>query len=213
LIDPIGDSGRGGTAAALRWLADHHRGRRLTIADLLAALGDQGFGLLLLVLALPNAVPGPTIPGFSVPFAIATAALGAQLACGLQAPRLPAWLQRLGLERQRFRRLIGRAEPLLLRVEHWLRPRPSPLSAGPGERLVGVVLVVLSAVLALPVPLGNTPVGISMMIVALGLLERDGLALMLGVAAGGVAILWNALLVFAGAELFGAALRLHWGGA
>jgi hypothetical protein len=116
---------------------------------------------------------------------------------------------RLSVERQRFRRLVDRTEPLLLRLERWLRPRRSPLTEGPGERLIGIALIGLSVVLALPVPFGNTPIALSIIIIALGQLEGDGLALLLGVAAGLGAALWNAVLIFAGAELLQAAAGLR----
>jgi hypothetical protein len=209
LTDPARPTSRGGTAAALRRLADNPGGPRFSVGDLLAALGDQGFGLLILALALPNAVPGPMIPGFSLPFAFGIAALGLQLAWGLHTPRLPQALKRLSVEQQRFRRIVGRAEPLLLRLERWLRPRPSPLNAGRGERLVGLALVALSAVLALPIPLGNMPVALSIIALALGLLEGDGLALLLGLGAGFAAATWNVVLVAAGAELVYAATHLR----
>ena len=109
-----------GIAAALRRLAAEHQSERFAVADLLAALGDQGFGLLILLLALPNVVPGPMIPGFSVPFAVGIAALGLQLALGWHAPRLPGWLKRLSIERRRFERFVIRTEPMLLRLERWL---------------------------------------------------------------------------------------------
>jgi hypothetical protein len=213
-LSPFGGAGASrSTAAALRWLAEQHDQPRFAVADLLAALGDQGFGLFVLALALPNVVPGPMIPGFSVPFALGIAALGLQLALGLHTPRLPRRLRQLSLPRERFRRLVDRAEPLLLRLERWLRPRPSALTSGMGERLIGVALMALSLVLALPVPFGNTPVALSIIVIALGLLEGDGPALTLGLAAGLAAALWNALLIFAGAELFHAAthanLHLH----
>src|SRR5581483_2161473 len=158
-----------GIAAALRRLSEEHRGERLAVADLLRALGDQGFGLLILLLALPNVVPGPVIPGFSVPFAIGIALLGLQLAIGWHAPRLPGWLKRLSIERRRFERFVLRTEPVLLRLERWLRPRPSGLTEGPGERLVGISLIALSLILALPVPFGNAPMGLGIIIIALGL--------------------------------------------
>lgn len=192
----------GGTAAALRRLAREHSAPRFAIADLLAALGDQGFGLLILALALPNAVPGPMIPGFSVPFALGIAALGLQLAAGLHSPRLPQWVRRLSMKRERFDRLVDRTEPLLRRLERWLRPRRSALTQGAGERLVGLALVALSVVLALPVPLGNMPIALSIMVIALGLLEGDGTALLLGLVAALAAVAWNGALIFAGAELF-----------
>jgi hypothetical protein len=200
---------RRSTAAALRRLAEGHVAERLAVGDLLDALGDQSFGLLILLLALPNVVPGPLVPGFSVPFALGIAALGVQLAVGLHTPRLPRRLKRLSMPQRRFHRLVDRAEPLLLRVERWLKPRPSGLTDGVGERLVGVALVALSLVLALPVPFGNSPIGVSIIIVALGLLEGDGVALTVGLVAGLAAASWNAALIVAGAELFEAAARLQ----
>jgi hypothetical protein len=208
LSDHAGDATSRGTAAALRRLAGEHNAPRFSVADLIAALGDQGFGLLVLALALPNAVPGPMIPGFSVPFALGIAALGLQLVIGLHTPRLPRWLKRLSMTQQRFRRLVERTEPLLLRLERWLRPRPSGLTDALGERLVGAALIALSLVLALPVPFGNTPVALSIIVLALGLLEGDGRALTLGLGAGLLAAAWNGLLILAGAELYAAAA--HW---
>jgi len=45
-------------------------------------------------------------------------------------PRLPGWLKRLSVPRERFRRVVLRTEPLLRRCERWLRPRPSGLTRG-----------------------------------------------------------------------------------
>jgi hypothetical protein len=198
-----------GIAAALRRLSEEHRGERFAVADLLAALGDQGFGLLILLLALPNVLPGPMIPAFSVPFALGIALLGLQLAVGWHSPRLPGWLKRLSVERRRFERFVLRTEPVLFRLERRLRPRPSGLTEGPGERLVGVSLIALSLILALPVPFGNAPMGLGIIIIALGLLEGDGRALVIGLAASLAATLWNVALIIAGAELVVAATRVH----
>jgi hypothetical protein len=208
LNDTASRATRDSTAAALRHLADDPRNMRFSVAELLSALGDHGFGLLLFALALPNALPGPLIPGFSVPFALGIAALGLQLALGMHTPRLPQWLQRLSMDQARFRRLVDRSEPLLRRLERWLRPRPSPLTAGPGERLLGLALIGLSVVLALPIPFGNMPVALSIMVIALGQLEGDGTALLLGLIAGAAATLWNAALVLASVKLITAAIGL-----
>lgn len=199
-MPPVRRSG-GRTAVALRRLAHQHDGPRLAVDDLLAALDDRGFGLLLLTLALPNLVPGPLIPGFSVPFALGIAALGLQLMRGFAAPRLPAWLRRRSVTLAGFRRFVDRAAPGIARVENLLRPRPSALTGALGERVTGATLIGLSAVLALPVPLGNLPVALSISIIALGLLESDGIALLWGVGGGLLAVLWNMAVVFAGAAL------------
>ncbi len=209
MTESAAHEGGGSAAATLRALAVDLAQPRVSVADLLAALDDRGFGLLLLVLALPNAVPGPMIPGFSVPFALGIAALGVQLALGLHRPRLPRWLRAASVSQERFRRFVERTAPLLRRVERWLRPRPSALTQGLGERLIGIVLVALSVVLALPVPFGNVPVALAIMVIALGLLEGDGAALAVGLAAGIAAVLWNGSLVLAGAVLVQEATHLH----
>ena len=83
------------------------------------------------------------------------------------------------------------------------------MTQGPGERLVGVSLIALSLILALPVPFGNAPIGLGIMIIALALLEGDGRALTIGLAASLAAALWNVALIIAGAELFVAATHVH----
>jgi hypothetical protein len=64
-------------------------------------------------------------------------------------------------------------------------------------------------VLALPIPLGNLPIAVSIVVIALGLLEGDGSALTLGIAAGLLATLWNGTVIFAGAIIFEAAAHLR----
>ena len=79
---------------ALDQLRLSHTPARISLGELLDALGDHGFGLLILANALPNAVPGPHIPGFSAAFAIALVVLGAQLALGWRSPRIPLRVRR-----------------------------------------------------------------------------------------------------------------------
>ncbi|MGE5202368.1 MAG: exopolysaccharide biosynthesis protein, partial [Acidobacteriota bacterium] len=97
---------------------------------------------------------------------------------------------------------LDRALPRIRRVERWLRPRQSWLTGTGGERLVGFVIALMGIVLSLPVPLGNVPIAWSLVVIALGLLEVDGNALLLGLAAGILSIAWNTLVVLGGAAIF-----------
>lgn len=183
---------------ALERLRASQAGPRLSLGDLLDALGDRGFGLLILVLALPNAIPGPTVPGFSLVFGIGLVALGAQLALGWDAPRIPRRARAWSVSSAGFARFLDRVLPWIRHIERWLTPRPSWLVGGAGARLIGVAVILMSMVLSLPVPLGNVPVASSLVILALGLLEEDGIALLLGLVLGTLSIAWNALLVAGG---------------
>ena len=71
----------------------------------------------------------------------------------------------------------------------------------PQRRLIGVIVLVLGFVITLPIPvIGNIPPGIAVAILAISLLERDGLAVLAGMAIGVVAFAINVGVV--GAALF-----------
>lgn len=171
---------------------------RVSLGALAAALEDRGFGVAILCLALPNAVPGPYIPGLSAILGLPIIWLGLQMALGRDHPRFPQWLQRRSLTRRRFAGLVAHAAPLLRRIEQWLVPRPGRLTRAPGQRLPGIAVILYGLVLSLPVPLGNLPMALAITVLALGLIEQDNRTLTVGLAAGLLACLWNAILVALG---------------
>jgi hypothetical protein len=184
---------------ALALVLVSQQGARISIGELLDALADHGFGLLILVPALINAIPGPHIPGFSLPFAIALVVLGAQLTLGWRSPWIPRRVRRWTVTSTGFSRFLDRVLPIIQRVEAWLSPRPSWLTEPVGERVIGVAVVLLSIVLALPIPFGNAPLAYALVVLALGLMEEDSRALALGLACAVLALAWNAALIAGGA--------------
>jgi hypothetical protein len=184
---------------ALALILVSHTAARISLGELLDALSDHGFGLLILVLALINAIPGPHIPGFSLPFAIGLAVVGAQLALGRPSPWIPRRVRRWSVTSSGYSRFLDRVLPIIRRVEAWLGPRPSWLTEPTGGRVVGITVVLLSIVLALPIPFGNAPIAYALVVLALGLMEEDSRALSLGLAFGVLALGWNAALVAGGA--------------
>ncbi len=184
---------------ALALILVSHTAERISLGEFLDALGDHGFGLLILVPALINAIPGPHIPGFSLPFAIALVVLGAQLAFGWTSPWVPRGIRRWSVSAVGYARFLQHALPPIRRVEAWLRPRPSWLVEPAGIRAIGIAVVILSIVLALPVPFGNGPIAYALVVVSLGLMEEDGRALSLGLLLGVLALAWNGALIAGGA--------------
>jgi hypothetical protein len=196
-------------AETLRRLADTGDGDRVTLDEILLALGNHAFGLLVLVLALPNAIPGPVIPFLSLPFALCILALAYQILTGEARPLLPSWLRRRAITRAHFRKFVDRAEPVLRRLERWLKPRASRLvHSNDRHRVLGVALIVFALVLALPIPLGNGPQAFAICIVALGMFESDDRVIGIGIIGGVAALLVNAGIVVAGVELFDVAKHL-----
>ncbi len=193
----------------LRGLADAHAGEYISVDELLTGLGNHAFGVLLLVLALPNAIPGPMIPGFSVPFALGIIVLGVQILQGHRRPLLPAWLRRRAIPRDRFRRFVTYVEPALRRFERWFRPRHARFLTRRGDRprALGIIIILFALVLALPIPLGNGPQAFAICILALGIFEGDEKVETAGIVIGGLATLFNVGIVIAGVQMVDYALK------
>jgi len=77
--------------------------------------------------------------------------------------------------------------PWLGKAEKLLKPRAQVLVRPLVEYIVGLVCLVLAAVLMLPVPLGNTLPALAISLLALGVLERDGVWIAAGFLASAVA--------------------------
>lgn len=166
----------------LELLASTWPHERISLGDIAKMLGDRGYGLLMLVLALPGAVPG-----ISSIAAIPLSLIALQLALGLPRPWLPRMLADRSLSRSDFARMIGGALPHLARVERMLKPRFGVLAGPIGERLMGVVCLILALLLTVPV-LVNLPLVVPIVLMALAILERDGLIAAIGLAAGVVVV-------------------------
>ena len=93
---------------------------------------------------------------------------------------LPGFLRRRSLKRASFESLVARIVPRLVRIEGMIQPRLLPLTGALGQRLIGAAGLVLAAIVFLPVPFGNALPGIALVLMAVGLLSRDGLAVVLG---------------------------------
>lgn len=191
-------------AAVLRRLTDPARGERITLDEAIETLGDRAYGLAMLMLALPMAVPISAIPGISTVFGIPLILISAQLMLGRPKPWLPQWLGTKSLARADLARMIDKALPWLERCERYVRPRLLALVSPLAERAIGAVATFMATIMALPIVLGNQPPAVAIALFALAVIERDGLFVIFGAI---VAVLAT-LLVGAVLTAFAAAFWL-----
>ncbi|MGX9962303.1 exopolysaccharide biosynthesis protein [Roseomonas sp. F4] len=156
---------------------------RLTLGELIQALGARGYGVLIVLFALPNLLP-IYIPGLSPIFGVPLLIICAQLAYGLPTPKLPALLTRRSMRRADLRLIAEKALPWLQRVERYVKPRPSWLTTRAGERLIGAYGVWLASIVIVPLPLTNGPPSLACLIMAIGLMEEDTRTIAAGAAFG-----------------------------
>ena len=188
-------------SGVLRILANDASRERISIRDLVEALGDRALAALMFVFALPNVIPTP--PGTSSVLGAPLIFLTAQLALG-RSPWLPDFICDRSISFHDFRALVRRIAPWLERAERLLRPRAIRLATPPMEYVVGLICFVLSVILALPIPFGNIPPALAICLMALGILEQDGWWIVAGLitAAIGVAIVSGVLFAMFETALF-----------
>jgi hypothetical protein len=180
-------------SAVLQQLAAEPGRERVSVRDLFAALGDRALAALLFVFAVPNVLPSP--PGLSTVLGVPLLFLSAQLLFGRKA-WLPEFIARRSMARADFESLMNRVLPWLRRAEKLLKPRLSGLALPPMEYLLGLICLALALVLVLPIPLGNNAPALAIALIALGILERDGLWVLagLGVTALSVTVVSGVVL-------------------
>lgn len=154
-------------------------GETISIRDLSAQLGDRGFGLMLLLFSLPNTIPLP-IPGVSTLTSLPLIFFSAQLCLGKERIWLPNWLADRQIPMSSLRPLIHKSLPWLMKLEKAVKPRLDKITTRRFERLAGGLMLLLALLIALPIPLGNLPLGIAMAVLALAITERDGIVMITG---------------------------------
>lgn len=150
----------------------------IRIGDVLNAFGDRAFGALMLLFAAPNMLPLP--PGMSAVLGAPLLFITAQLMLGRSTLWMPRFICGRSISRDFFALLTAKLSPILHRAERFLRPRISMLLHPLPERIVGGACLVLAVILFLPIPFGNIPPAFAIAAFALGILERDGMATLVG---------------------------------
>ncbi|ADG12494.1 exopolysaccharide biosynthesis protein exod [Caulobacter segnis] len=173
----------------------------LTVGEMLDAFDSRAFGAMLLVFGLLNTLPLP--PGSSTILSLPILFLAPQIAMGADHPWLPRKLTDKPLKRDDMRGLFRRLGPVVRSMELITRPRLRPMFAPVGERAIGVVCTLLAMVLVLPIPLGNLAPGATVAILALALLQRDGILAL----AGYLMALFSGGLLFVSAHVVIMAVR------
>jgi hypothetical protein len=160
---------------------------RVSLRDLFRVLGDRGLASALLLLALPQMLPLPL--GISNLLAIPAALVAVQMAMGRHTLWLPEWFLERPVRRKRLIQATGRVVPWLQRLEMLVRPRFIAVLSPLGAHIIGVICAIVAAIALAPLPLTGWLPGLALIVTALGMMERDGLVVLVGVGLGGAAMI------------------------
>lgn len=166
----------------------------ITIGKLSEEIGDRGFGLVILLFALPNTIPLP-IPGVSTITSLPLIFISLQLCLGMQKIWLPCWIAKREIKMSNMHYIIDKSLPCLKWLEKFVKTRNMFFTSNKFERFAGFIIFILSCLLALPIPLGNLLPGISVSLVSLAIAEQDGILMILGLLISFISIIFVAMLI------------------
>lgn len=160
----------------------------VTLGELRDRLARRGFGLLMILLALPTLIP-VLPPGSAAAIGLLYILLSLQMLFGKDEPWLPKRLSRYRLSTRTIAALRTRGIPFLRRVERFSRPRPLLLDERIVSRGVAFIVLVLGIVLLSPLPFLNTLPALAVLLMGIGLLNRDGVFIAAGLLLTAVVLL------------------------
>lgn len=176
--------------------------RPVTLREVIYTLRGRAYTLLLILLSLPFLTPLP-LPGLSTPFGLAIGFIALRLSLG-QRPWLPMRLQRKELPAGFFSKVFTVAARVIAFLEKFLRPRLAPLTASTGLLRLHAFVILLAALtllLPLPIPFTNSFPAWAILLLAAGLLERDGCFIFAGYVVFVLGVLYFVFLGGAAAQL------------
>lgn len=184
-LKPILQDDFSSSSTILAGIAANHPRDRISIQDIIDALGERSFGFLLLMFALPCIVAPP---GLSSLPAIPLFFFGAQMLFRYDRAWLPVALARRDFAKKDIEFVIRNTIPIMRRIERWCKPRMAVFVGPVGERLLGLLVILLASIIILPGPGTNGPPGVAIAFLSIAMIQKDGLLVFAGVVGSFVAM-------------------------
>lgn len=173
----------------------------ITLSELIHRVGNDGLLILVALLTLVFLIP-VSIPGVSTVFGAAILLIGISRLLRRDL-WIPARLQHRVIGTRKLRPLLRKALSWLKKIETVSRPnRIGWLVADGAVDVVNSAALILGAVLLMMpfglIPFSNTFPAVAILFLAIGLLQKDGVSVLLGHVSNLVTIAYFALLIGGG---------------
>ena len=170
-----------------------HKGNgRVSVADLMDAIGERSFGPLLLVPSLIAVSPVGAIPGLPAITSVVIVLVSAQILVRHEHLWIPGWLARRSIDAEKMEKGLTKFKPVARFVDHMLLPRMPWLTRGPFFYAIALLCLLIGLVTPILelVPLGGIPPNAAVVAFSLAITARDGLWALLALAFSAASIAW-----------------------
>jgi hypothetical protein len=151
-----------------------------TAYELVAALKKRSFGILLLIMAIPNACLVASIPMVSFVFGFIIILISIQIIFQQHKANLPKVIGEKTFSKKQLEYILNKYTLHLLKIEKYVKTRWVFLTSTTGEIILGIICLMHGILIFLPIPLGNFLPGIALVFLALGVIEKNGLFVFIG---------------------------------
>lgn len=186
------------TSEVLQGVMTNQHADHITLYELKTSLHEKGFALLLVVFSFPMAIPLPYPPGFTTLLGIPLMLFSIQMMLAYDSPWLPDYIGKKTIKRTTLAMMIEKSATYFHKIETITRPRLRFASSLTGERIIGFVAFLCSISIALPIIFGNAVPSMGILVMGIGLLNKDGIVII-----GGIILSWIGLIIASAVVIFG----------
>lgn len=183
-------------ACCVRNAAALDRHGRVSVGDLMDAIGERSFGPLLLVPSLIAVSPVGAIPFLPAVTSAVIVLIAAQILLRHEHFWIPGWLSRRSMDARTMEQGLEKFRPVARFIDHLLRPRLPWLTGGPFFYVIALMCLLIGVVTPVLeiVPLGGIPPNAAVVAFSLAITARDGVWALLAFCFSAGSIAWLALL-------------------
>lgn len=162
----------------------HSDHTRVTLGDILEAVGTRSFSPLLMLTGTLLVSPLSGIPLFPSTMAFIVLLVSLQMLVGRRHFWLPRWLLMRTLERENLLRILEWLQTPCAFIDRYLQPRLLYLVRGPSQVLIALVCLLLAALMPVMelIPFSSSVAGFALCAFGLALVAHDGLMVLLAYA-------------------------------
>ncbi len=175
---------------------------KVTISHIVKMLGKNAGEIVIIIFCAPTALPTPALPVLTqILSAVVIVTLGQLL-----LRKKTIWLPKKLGDKELSNEIVVKTSNKLLhyhaKIEKIIKPRVTFLSSITSRSIIYFYCCALSIIVALPIPFSNTVPSIAIIVIMLGLIERDGIIILLGVAIGIIGVVSLFYAYYFGFSLF-----------
>lgn len=155
--------------------------KQVSIRNIIDILDEKAAQIIIIILCAPTALPIPALPVLTQILSSIVIITLLQLFIGKKSIWLPKKLNNKKVNSETIHKSVGKLIHYHEKIEGIIKPRIKILSSAIFNKIIFLFCIFLSMVVALPIPFSNTVPSMAIIVIMLGIIEKDGILILLGI--------------------------------